>query len=362
MVRTHSDTQQISNLTSKLEDSDESYSKGDRIKIADDFQRGNEETGIWSNKQRVSYIDSVEKGYPTSTIILVKDYIKQHKTPWSVLDGGNRCRAIRDYKNNKFTNTDGKKYCDLDDRGKAKFDSTLLPCQWITIEKNDPSNTISEMFTRLNTKASPLSSGELTKAHGWKKNIVEIEIAKKMVGDGWQSAYKDDEEIISIKKKWEEVFSIMSETKRCSNLAMICGYIISAKTADFKTFDSRYERIKNYFSKPDENLKSDTLNIILRKIHTFLDVIREITDKSIFGKLNKGVPPKNKISPIWFCVCSDKLRSKQVKSKIITFYNVHIKKSEVLDKYNSLFKDSNSETPIKKMERIIAFIINSKIE
>ena len=97
------------------------------------------------------------------------------------MDGGNRIRALRDYKEDKFVDLNGNKYTQLSERERAEFDTILIPCQEITIERHDPDVTISDMFIRLNTKTNPLRHGELFKAHGHRGDIWQIEMAKKFI-------------------------------------------------------------------------------------------------------------------------------------------------------------------------------------
>ena len=80
-------------------------------------------------------------------MIFVKDNktISSYTEPWKVLDGGNRTRAIRDYIDDKYADRNGTKYSSL---YRAEFNTILIPCQEITIERSDPDNTITEMFIR----------------------------------------------------------------------------------------------------------------------------------------------------------------------------------------------------------------------
>lgn len=180
MVRVHTDTQTVSNIFGRNTD-DTTYGISDRVEIESDFQRGDEETGVWSKNQKQRFIDSLQSKYPTGILTFVKDHksATSYNNPWKVLDGGNRLRAIRDFKYNKFSDIKGKYFSDLTPHENAEFNTIIIPCQWLTIERTDPPDTIAEMFCRLNTSAKPLSHGELFKAHGWKQNVWEIEIAKK---------------------------------------------------------------------------------------------------------------------------------------------------------------------------------------
>ena len=89
------------------------------------LEAGDEETGVWSRSQQQHFIDSLRKNYPTGILVFVKDHFTatSYQNPWKVLDGGNRLRAIRDYIDNKFTDTQGIKYEDLEHQDIAKFNT-----------------------------------------------------------------------------------------------------------------------------------------------------------------------------------------------------------------------------------------------
>ena len=245
MVRSDTHTTKISDLYIKNTDHN-AYGASDSIEIASEFQRGEEENGVWTSENKQNYIKSLRGHYPTGILTFVKDHesATSYQDPWKVLDGGNRLRTIRDFINNKFHITKDDetsyKYSDLSPQEAADFNTIMIPCQFITIERNDPDYTIAEMFCCLNTSAKPLSHGELYKAHGWKQNIWEIEMAKKLVGGEWESKMNDDRLNI-LRASWCTNIGELNETTRCSNIAMMIGYIISAKTGDFKCFDANYK-------------------------------------------------------------------------------------------------------------------------
>ena len=74
------------------------YGPADSIVIASEFQRGDEETGIWNVKQQRNLVDSVQQNFPIGNITLVKDHesAMAYNEPWMVLDGGTRARSLRD--------------------------------------------------------------------------------------------------------------------------------------------------------------------------------------------------------------------------------------------------------------------------
>lgn len=368
MVRTESQTKKIENLYDSITNEDYKNSH-DGIDIAPDFQRGEEEQGVWNDNFKQHYIDSLLKGYPSGILTFVKDCkgcTAVRNGPWKVLDGGNRLRCIRDYIDCKFVDLNENTYDDLSDKVREKFNTILIPCQEIKIERSDPANTISEMFIRLNTKTNPLSQGELIKAFGHRQDIWEIEMAKKLIKDKWtenlgDSKHKDYEiEMLSIQKIreiWTDAIDDLSETKRCDSLAMITGYIVSAKTSDFTLFDKRYDKLYPKLSQPNEEPTSDQIYEIYKKISILLYIIEKITDKSIFGNKTKGIYSKLKIAPIWKPICENKY-NEEIINKIITFYNSLSFDTELRKKYLTLFTGSNSETGNAKIQVIVDFILH----
>ena len=329
------------------------------VSVESSFQRGDEDLGVWNTHFKQCYIDSLQKGYPSGIITLVKDFnnAKSAEGPWKVLDGGNRMRTIRDYMEDKFVDENGNKYTELTPDARAEFNTILIPIQEITIETSDPENTIADMFIRLNTKTNPLRHGELFKAHGHRSDVWEIELAKKIIGDIWSSQFTDNNDSIKIIREfWETTLSELRETSRCDTLAMMIGYIISAKTSSFVYFDKRYKNVSNKLSHAGEEPSQDILDQIYKKFREFLDILNNIDDKSIFGKTTKGTPPQIKISPIWKKVCEGTMTQVDRK-KFIDFYNNLSINVSLKNEYLELFKGSNSETSTGKIQKIVDFIL-----
>lgn len=358
MVRTDTKTEPVKNLFQRNTHPDwKSGSSG--ISVESTFQRGDEDTGVWSTQFKQSYIDSLQKGYPSGIITFVKDFnnAMSSENPWKVLDGGNRMRTIRDYMDDKFVDLNGNKYTELTPEERAEFNNILIPCQEITIERSDPESTIADMFIRLNTKTNPLRHGELFKAHGHRSDVWEIELAKKIIGDIWSSQFTDNNDSIKIIREfWETTLGELRETSRCDTLAMMIGYIISAKTSSFVYFDKRYKNLSNKLSYAGEEPSQDILDQIYKKFREFLDILNNIDDKSIFGKTTKGIPPQIKISPIWKKVCEGTMTQIHRK-KFIDFYNTLSVNVSLKNKYLELFKGSNSETSTGKIQKIVDFIL-----
>jgi len=333
MVRQRVDSQTIKNLYAN--NTCINTNPSEKIEIESDFQRGDEETGVWSKQNKVLYIDSLQKSFPTGIFTFVKDHTS---ISWKVIDGGNRMRAVRDFKDNKFQDLRGKKFSDLTAEERADFNTITIPCLWLTIEQTDLPETISTMFKRLNTSSKSLSQGELIKAHGWKKNCESIELAKKLVGDKWVSGFEEkDNEVSAIRDKWCEVFSTLEETTRCDNLAMMLGYVISAKVNNFVAFDKRYKKLLPHMSNKNcsTSLSPQEKINIYSKLNLFLEVIKQLDSKDGFQVI-KGMPSQRYVGPIWKYVCEGKLTT-AIASKIIVFHNEHYaKSSEVKRIYKSI--------------------------
>lgn len=359
MVRVDTNTQTIQNLFKKNTNPNGDIYEGERISIESDFQRGDEETGVWDKKRKQGYIDSLHSNYPTGILTFVKDHgsATAYQEKWATLDGGNRFRAIRDYMIDKF-DVNGKKYSELEPHEKAVFDNMLIPCQWMNIERNDPPETISEMFIRLNTSAKPLSQGELIKAHGWKGNVFQIELAKAIIMDRWKSSINDEitfhgfsQRIGNIRQKWCDVFGELSETNRCDNLAMMCGYICSSERGTFSVFDKRYDNLKTSFN--NEIPSTSVITTILNKIEKFLVLVARFNNKSILGRCVKGIPTQKNISPIWKRICEGTDYA-GLDDKIVLFYNKIVENESLSEQFNSLLR--TGEQLACYVERVIEFI------
>lgn len=362
MVRSDTHTTKISDLYIKNTDHN-AYGAGDSIEIASDFQRGEEENGVWTSENKQNYIKSLRGHYPTGILTFVKDHesATSYQDPWKVLDGGNRLRTIRDFINNKFHITKDDetsyKYSDLSPQEAADFNTIMIPCQFITIERNDPDYTIAEMFCCLNTSAKPLSHGELYKAHGWKQNIWEIEMAKKLVGGEWESKMNDDRLNI-LRASWCTNIGELNETTRCSNIAMMIGYIISAKTGDFKCFDANYKINKSKLTPAGKQFDKEDMENICEKLTTFVEIMNDIEySRDLFGRPTGGMPSKSKIAPIWKPICENTL-TPVFREKMVRFYNVHVVNDpEVCLEYKRrLTKNGDNHTNASKIDAVHEYI------
>jgi hypothetical protein len=370
MVQLETTQTSILSLYKRIENPHNDIDPGERIEISSAFQRGDDDTGVWSLDAKRNYILSLMNNYPSGLIAIVKSHVSNLQSmSYKVLDGGNRTRAIRDFMNNKFYIEEDHLYYGSDDfdtpfdgatigvNRRAQFKHTCIAFQKITIERSDPSTTISDMFTRLNTSAVALKPGELIKSHGWLKDKPLIEMAKQFVGDTWETNYNND--LVSLlRSRWVEVFcdgdtSKLKEGKRCGSMAMICGYIVSAITSDFKTFDRRYDPIKAHL---DLDVSQENINVFARKLMDFLDIMGDVYIRDIFGCLTLGIPSRNRVAPIWYVLCDD-TTTPAFKSKMKRFFKAMVDDNQLRREYVELRDTgSNGETTIGKMGLIKSMI------
>ena len=356
MVRTQTDTQNIKDLNTMVTDYSV-FGRANSIAIASAFQRGSESDGVWSNEGKKLYIDSLMCSYPTGILTMVRSaaHDGDPPLPWNTLDGGNRLRAIRDFLADKLAT----KFSTMTVQKQVEFKNDSVSCQWITIEASDDPDTIAMMFTRLNTSSKSLSQGELYKAHGWRKNVWEIEMAKLLIGDDWDTPYENDQ-ISEVRRRWGDVMGDLGETKRSDNLPMMIGYIISAKTGKLANFDKRYEKNTKLLSDPGIEPTDDEVSNIVKKFNNFLDVIDEIGDGGkVFGKSTKGLKARKPVSPLWMWIADP--QDYPSREKIISFYKKmggdDISAVRIKDGYNSILSDGgNNELTSTKIENALSYI------
>jgi hypothetical protein len=353
MVRMESVRIEISELNKQIK-GDVEYP--DTIQVAPDFQRGDDENGVWSRDKNKKYIDSLRKNYPTGIITLVKDH-SHSKEPWMVLDGGNRCRAIRDFLDNKFDDHEKQFFEDLSERTKARFEARLVCVQRLQIESTDPSSTIATMFSRLNMSSTPLKHGELIKAHGWKGNTQIIELAKAIIGDTWKTkdvSQFNRRKLLLLTKEWAKVFGKLGEQKRCDTLAMMTGFIISATKNKFKLFDKSYSILTKHI---DDCVTDTDLDVFYERMSTFLRIMR-VYEATLFGQCRKGMPSKKRIAPVWKPICEGTM-CRELEATMIRFYQAckEEKNRALFTKYmNRLSEGGDNHTTDKKVDSAIEVI------
>ena len=370
MVKTDSSFKSIIDIFKLIVDPNKDVAESDRIEISSDFQRGDEETGVWGLKDKQLYISSLLMKFPTGIICIIKSHLAgrvgNRTLMFKVLDGGNRCRAIRDFMLNKFPLENGSYYQSKGDYSfidielRHEFNALHIPIQNIILERGDPESTIADMFTRLNTSAVPLSSGELIKSHGWLKDKSVIEMAKLFVGDTWTTTYTN-ELVTCVSQRWNEVFGskkkMLKEGKRCDSMAMMCGYFISAHKSNFALFDKRYEKLVNYL---DINLTPRDIKNICTKINEFLDLMDVVYSAGLFGSITQGIPSKKHVSPVWKKICEGDM-TPDLSNNMKRFYKAAEEDEALTIKYIGML-GGNGETGNNKIRNIISMINEWAVE
>ena len=340
------------------------------VEIVSDFQRGDEDTGVWKDvKKRSKFVDSLMNSYGTGLITLVRT---RGEAASRVLDGGNRLRTIRKFFEGHFK-WNSKLFADLNPDELVKFQGAQLPCQILTIEDGDPPNTISDMFIRLNTTAVALSPGELCKAHGYLNDIWEIEVAKKIIGGAWTRSSVDDDRLEEIHERWCLIIGELQEDRRCGTLAAMIGFIISARkgnidlwapTNAFNVWSSLYtidegpERVPDGFRKITQTSDfTEDMDKIVEIFNKFLDIVDSLNESAkgvVLSKISKGKPKTIKISPIWYETITGIFGTPE----ILHFYNdVITNDKEVMDTYILELERAGDNHPTKKKMKAVKQLI-----
>jgi hypothetical protein len=374
-------------------------SEGERIKVCNDFQRGDEETGVWGLKMQQCFIDSLINGFPISSTMLIKPYIAKHNTPWCILDGGNRARCVRDFFNDEFKTKEGKLFSELSPKIKANLENMQIYIQYIRLQRDDPLDVTANIFTRINTKIVPLSQGELIKAHGWQNDIPIIELAKKIVGCLWVCEDDDDDDdnddndddddddddnnndegrtrmayttwtakmTSFLRKKWHNTFlgggnkSDNYETKRCDNLALACGFIVSSLGNSINLFTKEFNTLETKLTRSNDPSKKK-LDKTFRRIDLMLNIVKNIKNIKKIFKPQCGFPSKMNVFPIWGAIIKDKMTA-DFKKKTIVFYNSLQDNDALHEKYKfHLTSSGDSHTTASKLTQIIKLIDETDI-
>lgn len=358
-----------------VEQLNENYAfEGDGIQIAAEFQRGDEETGVWSLSLKREYIDSLLHGYPVGPTMLIKPAGSAHHNKWMILDGGNRARALRDFFNNKFktkgeTPGDKKFFKDLDVETREKLKHAPLYLIQVRITRTDPDDIVAELFTRINTKITPLKDGELIKALGWQNDREIIQTSKMLIGQPWFNAENINDENTKIKNCRERFHKIFPagknnsrETKRCDNLAMMCGYIVSSITNNLNKFDKRFPRLKNYLKKEYTFTEEDQKTFYTR-MNTLCDILESLNETCLHKLFPSqcGMPSRIKIFPIWGLIVTDNMTHK-IKSKIIAFYQKLESNIELREQLASILSaNGDNHMNTNKLENV-KNLINANIQ
>jgi len=350
----------VKELDRRTSNNDGDVEETDVIVIASEFQRGDEETGVWKKKNKQDLIASIENNYSTGILSLVKPSATQARREgqtlsYYVLDGGNRLRAIRDFRNGSWPTQDGTYYKDMNPTRQAEFDNSVLPVEKIGLLLADPKDTIAKMFKALNTTAVCLSPGELIKAHGWLKNKNFIEMSKFFIGDIWETKFSNDS-LGSASVRWKALFGgrkhAITETDRCLAMATICAFFVSAHTGKFSLFDKNYDKLSPYL---DTVLDIADITHITEKINTFLGIMEVIYSPLIFS-ISKGIPCKKHINAIWKKICEGAMDS-AMSEKMKTFYTAIAEDTAARDRYKQVMsKNGDNHATSSKIADVLSMI------
>lgn len=350
----------------------DSMPEGEKIKVCAAFQRGDDETGVWNIKMQRKLVESILMGFPIGSIMLVKSWGAANSTKHFILDGGNRSRAMRDFMSGDFSipyvEDDGSKtfktFKELPVEIQAKFKNTNLHLQQIRVLREDPPDTVARMFTNTNTLILALKDGELIKAHGWLGNIPIIELAKRLVGEPWKYEVLDDDEyhiIDEVRENWHQTFpgggsdGKKRETKRCDNIAMMCGFILSSKTSNLSLFTKKFDKIKNYLT-PDNTFSDEEKEKLLSNLSKFIATINSINNSNDMFKTVCGMPKKLPIFTIWGAIITDRM-TPDFTLKVINFYNAIQEDEELMDVYvTTLSGGGDGHSTRSKLENVINLI------
>ena len=365
-------SQSIRDFTQRLNTSENvDIPEGDKIKVCAAFQRGDDKTGVWPTRMKKALIKSLLLGHPIGSIMLVKPAGASNTTNHYILDGGNRSRVIRDFLEDEFDidTSDGRKlYSELDSDTRAEFANKMLHIMEIRIKREDPHDTIAQMFTNLNTMILALKDGELIKAHGWQGDIPIIELAKRFVGGPWVTEESDTlfgeqhafgQAILDIREKWYNTFPSGTnnerETKRCDNISLMCSYIVSSMNGDLSHWDKKFTKLKRHLT-PEKELDDEQTEKLLERFNTFLDIIQEVNTHNNVFKTRCGFPKRTYVFSIWGAIIKDRMTS-DFRTKTITFHN-NVQTDEDLNKRWRFVLCGNGDNHVNqsKLDSLITLI------
>lgn len=136
------------------------------IDLAPDFQRGY----VWKELQKTRLVESILLGIPLPAFY----FNASRDNTYQVIDGVQRLSTVRDYAEGKFSlsehleylkgELEGKAFAQLDAPLKRRFHQTQIVVH--VIEATSPSRLKFDIFKRINTGGSPLTSQEIRHCMG----------------------------------------------------------------------------------------------------------------------------------------------------------------------------------------------------
>jgi hypothetical protein len=140
------------------------------IDLAPDFQRGY----VWKELQKTRLVESILLGIPLPAFY----FNASRDNTYQVIDGVQRLSTVRDYAEGKFAlsehleylkgELENKAFAQLDAPLKRRFHQTQIVVH--VIEATSPSRLKFDIFKRINTGGSPLTSQEIRHCMGRKRS------------------------------------------------------------------------------------------------------------------------------------------------------------------------------------------------
>lgn len=168
-------------LERKVNNQDVSYfldlHSNDQLDLNPRFQR----RSVWTRRDRMYFLDTIFRGYPSPSIYLSKDVNEDGDSVFRVVDGKQRLETILMFAKDAIvlrgygdTSVDGRKWSEMRKNRELlrRFLDYVIPVEQLTV-----GNDLNEVFDRLNRNNKNLNRQELrhAKYEGWFLKFVETE-------------------------------------------------------------------------------------------------------------------------------------------------------------------------------------------
>ncbi len=315
--------------------------------ICPEFQRGTEAKGVWSLPEQKAFIKSINSNMPCGAITIVRERPRARR--WSILDGGNRTRAIRDYRDNKFAaqigeNFDERKFESLSEGEQSDLKNKRLTLEKVTILPSDSDDIIARMYCALNSNGKKLCAGELLKAWGWKGTIPIINLAKELMEEDseFHDASEEDESsdsesadkhgehgahsdvvgnnsVSALRQRWKAVIGkAPSPRPRSKTLAYMIGLIASSVSSDRCTDNTRlcgcnYRDLMRSGKLTSAPLSPEHRQKVLQDLHLLLTFLDGVFGKVYYMKSAPGgCPPIKLLAAVWAEIVTGRMSPRAV--------------------------------------------------
>lgn len=247
-----------------------------QIKIPE-FQRNY----VWDQVRASKLIESFLLGLPVPGIFLYKE---RNGAQHIVIDGNQRLQTICYFFDERFNDENkifklknvagkwvGKKFSDLSDEDKFKFETAVLRATIINQVKPDDNSSIYYIFERLNTGGVNL-------------NPMEVRMC---VSEGdFSNLLKS----LNKETKWRTLINQLNEDKRLRDIELVLRFF--ALRENYKNYEKPMKRFLNDFIKDKRNISDEKLteyrNIFIKTID-FLSKLEERPFNFRSNKLNYAV-------------------------------------------------------------------------